>query len=110
VNLLELVRPMRRLPMRGRDMPYGIAEIRTAWQGGLPPAVRERGRPSARTRGIMNEMLSGVIGHGTAGVRTPRPGRQDRTTQDYRDACYRLYRRSLAGCGSANDDNSRPTR
>ena len=59
--------------------------------------------------GTMNEMLSGVIGHGTGkSAALPRPAAgKTGTTQDYRDAWFIGYTADLvAGVWLGNDDNS----
>ena len=57
----------------------------------------------------MNDMLSGVIGHGTGrSAALPRPAAgKTGTTQDYRDAWFIGYTADLvAGVWLGNDDNS----
>ena len=59
--------------------------------------------------GTMNEMLSGVAGHGTGrSGALPRPAAgKTGTTQDYRDAWFVGYTADLvAGVWLGNDDNS----
>ncbi len=57
----------------------------------------------------MNEMLAGVIDHGTGrSARLPRPAAgKTGTTQDYRDAWFIGYTADLvAGVWFGNDDNA----
>src|SRR6202011_1295574 len=112
VNLVELVSAYASFANGGTGIwPYGIAEIRDsdgkvvfrragsgAGQGGSPEFA-----------GIMNEMLSAVIGHGTGrSAALPRPAAgKTGTTQDYRDAWFIGYTADLvAGVWLGNDDNS----
>jgi len=91
--------------------PYGIVEIRDArgnvlfHRSGAGP-----GRViSEQAAGQMNEMLSGVIGHGSgrsAALDRPAAGKTG-TTQDYRDAWFIGYTADLvAGVWLGNDDNT----
>jgi len=112
VNLLELVSAYAPFANGGAGIwPYGIAEIRDSdgkvvfrrTGSGVGQAV------SPEFAGIMNEMLSGVIGHGTGrSAALPRPAAgKTGTTQDYRDAWFIGYTTDLvAGVWLGNDDNS----
>jgi penicillin-binding protein 1A len=112
VNLLELVSAYAPFANGGRAvLPHGISEIRD--QAGRP-IFRRAGsglgqvvRPELA--GTMNEMLSGVIDHGTgrsAQLARPAAGKTG-TTQDYRDAWFIGYTADLvAGVWLGNDDNS----
>ena len=91
--------------------PYGIREIRSndgevIYKRGGDGAGRVI---SAEDAGLMNEMLAGVIGHGTgrsAALGRPAAGKTG-TTQDFHDAWFIGYTADLvAGVWLGNDDNS----
>ncbi|HYZ41542.1 MAG TPA: penicillin-binding transpeptidase domain-containing protein, partial [Stellaceae bacterium] len=112
VNLLELVSAYAPLANGGSGAwPHGIAEIRDSTGriifkrsgSGLGQVVRPE------LAGMMNEMLSAVIDHGTGrSAALPRPAAgKTGTTQDYRDAWFIGYTADLvAGVWLGNDDNS----
>ncbi len=111
VNLLELVSAYAPFANGGTGVwPYGIAEIRDSAgkivfrrAGSGPGTVA-----SAEFVGEMNDMLSGVISHGTGkSAALPRPAAgKTGTTQDYRDAWFIGYTADLvAGVWFGNDDN-----
>jgi penicillin-binding protein 1A len=111
VNLLELVSAYAPFANGGFGIwPYGITEIRDKHgnilfrrSGGGPGRV-----VSPQLVGEMNEMLAGVIGHGTGtSAALPRPvAGKTGTTQDYRDAWFVGYTADLvAGVWLGNDDN-----
>jgi penicillin-binding protein 1A len=112
VNLLELVSAYAPFANGGVGVwPHGIAEIRDS--DGTVVFHRTGsgvGRVmSPEMAGTMNEMLSGVIGHGTGrSAALPRPAAgKTGTTQDYRDAWFIGYTADLvAGVWLGNDDNS----
>jgi penicillin-binding protein 1A len=112
VNLLELVSSYAPFANGGAGVwPHGIAEIRDS-EGNM--VFRRMGSGAGRVMspelaGTMNEMLSGVIGHGTGrSAALPRPAAgKTGTTQDYRDAWFIGYTADLvAGVWLGNDDNS----
>jgi penicillin-binding protein 1A len=112
VNLLELVSAYAPFANGGLGVwPHGIAEIRDS-DGNV--VFRRTGSGVGRVvspelAGTMNEMLSGVIGHGTGRIAAlPRPAAgKTGTTQDYRDAWFIGYTADLvAGVWLGNDDNS----
>jgi penicillin-binding protein 1A len=112
VNLLELVSAYAPFANGGAGVwPHGIAEIRDS---GGTVVFRRTGSGVGRVMspelaGTMNEMLSGVIGHGTGkSAALPRPAAgKTGTTQDYRDAWFIGYTADLvAGVWLGNDDNS----
>jgi len=112
VNLLELVSAYAPFANGGMGVwPHGIAEIRDS-DGKV--VFRRTGSGvgrvmSAEFAGTMNEMLSGVIGHGTGrSAALPRPAAgKTGTTQDYRDAWFIGYTADLvAGVWLGNDDHS----
>jgi penicillin-binding protein 1A len=112
VNLLELVSAYAPFANGGAGVwPYGIAEIRDA-DGKV--VFRRTGSGAGRVMtpefaGMMNEMLSGVIAHGTGRTAVlPRPvAGKTGTTQDYRDAWFIGYTADLvAGVWLGNDDNA----
>jgi penicillin-binding protein 1A len=112
VNLLELVSAYAPFANGGAGVwPHGIAEIRDS-DGKV--VFRRSGSGVGRVMspefaGTMNEMLSGVIGHGTGrSAALPRPAAgKTGTTQDYRDAWFIGYTADLvAGVWLGNDDNS----
>jgi penicillin-binding protein 1A len=112
VNLLELVSAYAPFANGGAGVwPHGIAEIRDS-EGKV--IFRRSGSGVGRVMspelaGTMNEMLSGVIGHGTGrSAALPRPAAgKTGTTQDYRDAWFIGYTADLvAGVWLGNDDNS----
>ncbi len=112
VNLLELVSAYAPFANGGTGvLPYGIAEIRDSdgrivyrrKGSGLGPVV------APEMVAMMNEMLAGVIGHGTgksAAIGRPAAGKTG-TTQEYRDAWFIGYTADLvAGVWFGNDDNT----
>ena len=111
VNLLELVSAYAPFANGGAGVwPYGITEIRDSADNvvfrragsGLGPVV------SPALVALMNQMLSGVIDHGTGkSAALPRPAAgKTGTTQDYRDAWFIGYTADLvAGVWFGNDDN-----
>jgi penicillin-binding protein 1A len=111
VNLLELVSAYAPFANGGIGVwPYGIAEIRDS--GGNVVFRRAGSGPgrvvSPELEGAMNEMLIGVIDHGTGrGAALPRPAAgKTGTTQDYRDAWFVGYTADLvAGVWLGNDDD-----
>jgi penicillin-binding protein 1A len=112
VNLLELVSAYAPFANGGAGVwPHGIAEIRDS-DGTV--VFHRMGSGAGRVMspelaGTMNEMLSGVIGHGTgrrAALPRPAAGKTG-TTQDYRDAWFIGYTADLvAGVWLGNDDHS----
>jgi penicillin-binding protein 1A len=112
VNLLELVSAYAPFANGGNGvLGYGITEIRDSagkvvYQrtgSGTGPVI------APDQVGMMNQMLTGVIGHGTGKAATlPRPvAGKTGTTQDYRDAWFIGYTADLvAGVWFGNDDNS----
>jgi penicillin-binding protein 1A len=111
VNLLELASAYAPFANGGFGVwPYGIALVRD--KDGRILFRRSGTGPgrvvSPQLCGAMNEMLQGVIGHGT-GVRAalPRPAAgKTGTTQDYRDAWFVGYTADLvAGVWLGNDDD-----
>jgi len=112
VNLLELVSAYAPFANGGMGVwPHGIAEIRDS-EGNM--VFRRTGTGvgrvmSAEFAGTMNEMLSGVISHGTgrsAALSRPAAGKTG-TTQDYRDAWFIGYTADLVtGVWLGNDDHS----
>jgi len=112
VNLLELVSAYAPFSNGGAGVwAHGIAEIRDS--GGqviFHRAGSGAGQVmSTELAGTMNEMLSGVISHGTGrSAALPRPAAgKTGTTQDYRDAWFVGYTADLAaGVWLGNDDNS----
>jgi penicillin-binding protein 1A len=112
VNLVELVAAYAPFANGGAGVwPYGIAEIRDS-DGKV--VFRRSGSGAGRVMspeyaGTMNEMLSGVIEHGTGrSAALPRPAAgKTGTTQEYRDAWFIGYTADLvAGVWLGNDDNS----
>jgi penicillin-binding protein 1A len=112
VNLLELVSAYAPFANDGFGVwPHGIAEIRD--KDGQILFRRSGSGPgrvvSPRLCGAMNEMMQGVIGHGTGtSAALPRPAAgKTGTTQDYRDAWFIGYTADLvAGVWLGNDDNT----
>ena len=112
VNLLELVSAYAPFANGGTGVwPHGIAEVR---DGAGKIVFRRTGSGlgqvvSPELAGMMNEMLSAVIGHGTGrSAALPRPAAgKTGTTQDYRDAWFIGYTADLvAGVWLGNDDNT----
>ncbi|HEY1798419.1 MAG TPA: PBP1A family penicillin-binding protein [Stellaceae bacterium] len=112
VNLLELVSAYAPFANGGTGiMPYGISQIRDT--GGHVLYRRAGGGPrqvvSAENVALMNQMLAGVVDHGTgraARLNRPVAGKTG-TTQDYRDAWFIGYTANLvAGVWFGNDDNT----
>ncbi len=111
VNLLELVSAYAPFANGGAGVwPHGIAEIRDS-SGNVvyrPTGSGPGQVVSAEFTGAMNEMLSGVIGHGTGrSAMLPRPtAGKTGTTQDYRDAWFIGYTADLVtGVWFGNDDD-----
>jgi penicillin-binding protein 1A len=111
VNLLELVSAYAPFANGGAGVwPHGIVEIRD--RSGKVLFRRNGSGPgqvvSPELAGEMNEMLGGVIDHGTgkkAALPRPAAGKTG-TTQDYRDAWFIGYTADLvAGVWLGNDDN-----
>jgi penicillin-binding protein 1A len=111
VNLLELVSAYVPFANGGFGVwPHGIEEIRDK-DGHI--LFRRSGSGLGRVVspglvGEMNEMLTGVIGHGTGtAAALPRPAAgKTGTTQDYRDAWFVGYTADLvAGVWLGNDDD-----
>jgi penicillin-binding protein 1A len=112
VNLLELTSAYAPFANGGWGVwAYGISEIRDNAGNVL---FRRSGSGPGRVVdpdfvGEMNDMLAGVIDHGTGyRARLPRPAAgKTGTTQDYRDAWFVGYTADLvAGLWFGNDDNS----
>jgi penicillin-binding protein 1A len=112
VNLLELVSAYAPFANGGAGVwAYGIVEIRdNAGKVIFRRAGSGAGQVmSPEFAGVMNEMLSGVIGHGTGrSAALPRPAAgKTGTTQDYRDSWFIGYTADLvSGVWLGNDDNS----
>src|SRR5712691_306624 len=112
VNLLELVSAYAPFANGGNGvLAHGISEIRDS-DGKL--VYRRAGSGpgpviAPELVGLMNDMLAGVIAHGTGkAAALPRPvAGKTGTTQDYRDAWFIGYTADLvAGIWLGNDDNS----
>ncbi|HXC30448.1 MAG TPA: PBP1A family penicillin-binding protein [Stellaceae bacterium] len=112
VNLLELVSAYAPFANGGTGvMAYGIKEI-TDTSGKL--IYRRTGSGPGQVVppdevGIMNQLLTGVIAHGTGkAAALPRPAAgKTGTTQDYKDAWFIGYTTDLvAGVWFGNDDNT----
>ena len=112
VNLLELVSAYAPFANGGTGvLAYGISDIsdsdgRTIYRrgGSGPGPVIE-----PQYVGMMNDMLAGVITHGTGrAAALPRPAAgKTGTTQDYRDAWFIGYTAQLvAGVWFGNDDDT----
>jgi penicillin-binding protein 1A len=112
VNLTELVSAYVPFANGGYGVwPYGIAEIRD--KDGRVLYRRSGGGPgrviNPQLVGEMNEMLAGVIAHGTGvNAALPRPAAgKTGTTQDYRDAWFVGFTAQLVtGVWFGNDDDS----
>jgi penicillin-binding protein 1A len=112
VTLLELTSAYAPFANGGMGVwPYGIAEVRDSDGRVL---FRRTGTGPGRVvspelDGEMNDMLAGVIDHGTgSSARLPRPAAgKTGTTQDYRDAWFIGYTADLVtGVWFGNDDNA----
>ena len=112
VNLMELTSAYAPFANGGMGVwAYGIAEVSD--RGGHV-LFRRNGSGAGRVvspelDAEMNEMLAGVIDHGTGhSARLPRPAAgKTGTTQDYRDAWFIGYTAHLvAGVWFGNDDNA----
>jgi penicillin-binding protein 1A len=112
VNLLELVSAYTPFANGGTGvLPYGLSEIRDT-AGKI--IYRRRGSGpgpviAAELVGMMNDMLTGVIAHGTGkAAALPRPAAgKTGTTQEYRDAWFIGYTADLiAGVWLGNDDDT----
>ena len=112
VNLLELVSAYTPFANGGTGvLAYGISEIRDS--GGRIIYRRNGSGPgqviAPELVGMMNDMLAGVIAHGTGkAAALPRPAAgKTGTTQDYRDAWFIGYTADLvAGVWLGNDDDT----
>ncbi|MBV9554016.1 MAG: PBP1A family penicillin-binding protein, partial [Alphaproteobacteria bacterium] len=112
VNLLELVSAYAPFANGGNGvLAYGISEIRDS--SGAVVYRRAGSGPGqvvpADEVGVMNQLLSGVITHGTGkSAALPRPAAgKTGTTQEYRDAWFIGYTADLvAGVWFGNDDNT----
>ncbi len=111
VNLLELVSAYAPFANGGTGvLPYGISEIRDS--AGRIVYRRTGSGPGPVVApdlvGMMNDMLAGVVAHGTGkAAALPRPAAgKTGTTQDYRDAWFIGYTADLvAGVWLGNDDD-----
>jgi len=112
VNLLELVSAYAPFANGGNGvLAYGITEISDS-SGKI--IYRRTGNGPGQVVppdevGLMNEMLAGVISHGTGkAAALPRPAAgKTGTTQEYRDAWFIGYTADLvAGVWLGNDDNT----
>ncbi len=112
VSLIELTGAYAHMAANGAIVyPYGIIEIDTAL--GEPIYQREASVSGVVLApdvvGMMNEMLEGVIDHGTGGaarIGRPEAGKTG-TTSDYRDAWFMGYTPDLVtGVWVGNDDNT----
>ncbi|MBV8777865.1 MAG: PBP1A family penicillin-binding protein [Alphaproteobacteria bacterium] len=112
VNLLELVSAYAPFANGGNGvLAYGISEIRDS--SGAVVYRRAGSGPGQVVPpdevGVMNQLLSGVIAHGTGkAAALPRPAAgKTGTTQEYRDAWFIGYTADLvAGVWFGNDDNT----
>ena len=112
VNLLELVSAYAPFANGGSGvLAYGIAEITDT--SGKVVYHRSGSGPGQVVPpdevGIMNQLLTGVIAHGTGrAAALPRPAAgKTGTTQDYKDAWFIGYTADLvAGVWLGNDDNT----
>jgi penicillin-binding protein 1A len=112
VNLLELVSAYAPFANGGAGvLAYGIGEIRDS--DGRVVYRRSGSGPgpvvAPELVGMMNDMLQGVIAHGTGrAAALPRPAAgKTGTTQDYRDAWFIGYTTDLvAGVWFGNDDDA----
>jgi penicillin-binding protein 1A len=112
VNLLELVSAYAPFANGGDGvLAYGIVEIRDS--AGKTVYRRSGNGPGQvippEEVGVMNEMLQGVIAHGTGrAAALPRPvAGKTGTTQEYKDAWFIGYTADLvAGVWLGNDDNT----
>ena len=112
VNLLELVSAYAPFANGGNGvLAYGITEISDS--SGKIIYRRTGGGPGQVVPpdevGLMNEMLAGVVGHGTGkAAALPRPvAGKTGTTQEYKDAWFIGYTADLvAGVWFGNDDNT----
>jgi penicillin-binding protein 1A len=112
VNLLELVSAYAPFANGGMGvLAYGISEIRDS--GGRILYRRTGSGPgpvvAPELAGMMSDMLTGVIAHGTGkSAALPRPAAgKTGTTQDYRDAWFIGYTADLvAGVWLGNDDDT----
>jgi penicillin-binding protein 1A len=113
VNLLELVSAYAPFANGGMGvLPYGISEIRDS--DGRIVYRRDGSGPGQVVApefvGMMNDMLAGVIAHGTGRAATlPRPAAgKTGTTQDYRDAWFIGYTADLVAGVWLGNDNDMP--
>jgi penicillin-binding protein 1A len=112
VNLLELTSAYAPFANGGLGVwAYGVAEVR---DGAGRVLFRRNGAGPGRVvspdfDGEINDMLAGVIAHGTGyRARLPRPAAgKTGTTEDYRDAWFIGYTADLVtGVWFGNDDNT----
>ncbi len=115
VNLLELVSAYAPFANGGTGvLAYGISEIRDT--AGKIVYRRTGSGPGQVVApeyvGMMNEMLTGVVDHGTGrAARLPRPtAGKTGTTQDYRDAWFIGYTANLVAGVWLGNDNDTPMR
>jgi len=112
VNLLELVSAYAPFANGGMGvLAYGISEIRDSAGHILYRRAGSGPGPvvAPELAGMMNDMLAGVIAHGTGkSAALPRPAAgKTGTTQDYRDAWFIGYTADLvAGVWFGNDDDT----
>ena len=111
VNLLELVSAYAPFANGGMGvLAYGISEIRDSDGNILYRRTGSGPGPvvTPELAGMMSDMLTGVIAHGTGkAAALPRPAAgKTGTTQDYRDAWFIGYTADLvAGVWLGNDDD-----
>ena len=115
VNLLELVSAYAPFANGGTGiLAYGISEIRDS--DGKVVYRRSGSGPgevvAPQLVGMMNEMLAGVVAHGTGrAAALPRPvAGKTGTTQDYRDAWFIGYTAQLVAGVWFGNDNDAPMR
>jgi len=112
VNLLELVSAYAPFANGGVGvLAYGISEIRDSEGKSVYRRAGSGPGPviAPELVEMMNQMLAGVIGHGTGkSAVLPRPAAgKTGTTQEYRDAWFIGYTADLvAGVWLGNDDNT----
>jgi len=112
VNLLELVSAYAPFANGGMGvLAYGISEIRDSDGNILYRRTGSGPGPvvTPELAGMMSDMLTGVIAHGTGkAAALPRPAAgKTGTTQDYRDAWFIGYTADLvAGVWLGNDDDT----
>jgi penicillin-binding protein 1A len=112
VNLLELVSAYAPFSNGGIGvLAYGISEIRDSEGRAVYRRAGSGPGPVVAPElvGMMTDMLTGVVGHGTGkAAALPRPvAGKTGTTQEYRDAWFIGYTADLiAGVWLGNDDNT----